>query len=72
GQLAGLTRMVEEHRDVLEILQQSAAIHGALRAVDRQLIATHLAADWEQVSSTHQTDPRVWEDIVADIVKHLP
>lgn len=42
GQVEGLHRMVEEERYCPDILQQTAAVHRALRSAERTLLANHL------------------------------
>jgi DNA-binding FrmR family transcriptional regulator len=42
GQLEGIQRMVEDERYCPDILQQFAAVHSALRASERELLANHL------------------------------
>lgn len=42
GQVEGIQRMVEDERYCPDILQQFAAVHSALRAAERELMANHL------------------------------
>ncbi len=42
GQVEGIQRMVEDERYCPDILQQFAAVHSALRASERELMANHL------------------------------
>lgn len=42
GQVEGIHRMVEDERYCPDILQQFAAVHSALRAAERELLANHL------------------------------
>lgn len=42
GQVEGIRRMVEEERYCPDILQQFAAVHAALRAAEKTLLANHL------------------------------
>jgi DNA-binding FrmR family transcriptional regulator len=42
GQVEGILRMVEDERYCPDILQQFAAVHSALRAAERELLANHL------------------------------
>jgi DNA-binding FrmR family transcriptional regulator len=42
GQVEGIQRMVEDERYCPDILQQFAAVHSALRATERELLANHL------------------------------
>ena len=42
GQIEGIQRMVDEERYCPDILQQSAAVHSALRAAEKLLLANHL------------------------------
>jgi DNA-binding FrmR family transcriptional regulator len=42
GQVEGIQRMVEDERYCPDILQQFAAVHSALRAAERELLANHL------------------------------
>ncbi len=42
GQVEGLQRMVEDERYCPDILQQFAAVHSALRAAEKMLLANHL------------------------------
>ena len=42
GQVEGIQRMVDEERYCPDILQQFAAVHSALRAAERELLANHL------------------------------
>lgn len=42
GQVKGIQRMVENERYCPEILQQFAAVHSALRAAEKELLANHL------------------------------
>jgi len=42
GQVAGLRRMVEEGKYCIDVLQQMAAVHGALTQASRIIISNHL------------------------------
>lgn len=42
GQVEGIQRMVEAERYCPEILQQSSAVHSAIRAVEKLLLRNHL------------------------------
>ena len=42
GQIEGIQRMVSDERYCPDILQQSAAVHSALRAAEKVLLANHL------------------------------
>lgn len=42
GQVEGIQRMVESERYCPEILQQSSAVHSAIRAVETLLLRNHL------------------------------
>lgn len=44
GQIDGLTRMYEEGRPALELLDQIAAIRGALTGLGREIVSRDLAA----------------------------
>lgn len=41
GQVQGVSRMVEDGRDCIDVLNQTAAIRSALRAVERLMIENH-------------------------------
>ncbi|UOM33567.1 metal-sensitive transcriptional regulator [Acuticoccus sp. I52.16.1] len=41
GQVRGVTRMVEDERDCVDVLKQTAAIRSALKGVERLLIDDH-------------------------------
>ncbi|MGF1476751.1 MAG: metal-sensitive transcriptional regulator [Geminicoccaceae bacterium] len=43
GQVRGIARMVEDDRYCVDILNQTAAVRSALRAVERLVIADHAA-----------------------------
>jgi len=43
GQVAGLTRMVEEERYCADILTQLRAVQAALRRVEQEVLQTHIA-----------------------------
>lgn len=42
GQVAGLRRMVEEGKYCIDVLQQVAAVHGALTQASKIIISNHL------------------------------
>jgi len=42
GQVAGLRRMVEEGKYCIDVLQQVAAVHGALTQASKLIIGSHL------------------------------
>ncbi len=42
GQVEGIRRMVDDERYCPDILQQFAAVHSALRAAEKELLANHL------------------------------
>jgi len=42
GQVEGIQRMVQDERYCPDILQQFAAVHSALRGVEKLLLANHL------------------------------
>jgi DNA-binding FrmR family transcriptional regulator len=42
GQIEGIGRMIEQERYCPDVLQQFAAVHAALRAAERVLLANHL------------------------------
>jgi CsoR family transcriptional regulator, copper-sensing transcriptional repressor len=41
GQMRGIARMVEEDRYCVDILTQTAAVHSALKAVERLVLENH-------------------------------
>lgn len=42
GQVAGLQRMVEDGKYCIDVLQQVAAVHGALTQASKLIISSHL------------------------------
>jgi DNA-binding FrmR family transcriptional regulator len=42
GQVRGVARMIDEGRYCMDVLQQTRAIHAALRRVERQILDGHL------------------------------
>ena len=41
GQVRGIARMIEDGRDCVDILTQTAAVHAALRGVERLVLENH-------------------------------
>lgn len=44
GQVRGISRMLEEERDPVDLLNQLAAVQQALRQITRELLTDHLRA----------------------------
>jgi DNA-binding FrmR family transcriptional regulator len=44
GQVRGISRMLEEEREPIDLLNQLAAVQQALRQITRELLADHLRA----------------------------
>ncbi|PXY28266.1 metal-sensing transcriptional repressor [Prauserella muralis] len=51
GQVAGIERMLADGRSCEQMLVQLAAVHGALRAVEQQLLVCHVTATTASVAA---------------------
>ena len=71
GQVQGVARMVEEERYCVDILNQTAAIRSALRAVERLLIEDHARTCMEEaITAGDQERQRVmFQEIVGLLEK---
>ena len=56
GQVQGVSRMVEEGRYCVDVLNQTAAIRSALRAVERLLIEDHARSCMEDAIQSGDQD----------------
>lgn len=72
GQVQGVSRMVEEGRYCVDILNQTAAIRSALRAVERLLIEDHARCCMEDaIQSGDQDRQRVMFREVVELLEKV-
>lgn len=71
GQVQGVSRMVEDGRNCVDILNQTAAIRSALRAVERLLIEDHARICMEAaiVSGDQDRQRVMFQEIVSLLEK---
>ena len=69
GQVQGVSRMVEEDRYCVDILNQTAAIRSALRAVERLIIEDHARTCMEEAIIAG--DPERQRVMFQEVVKLL-
>ena len=67
GQIGGVKKMIEERRYCLDILAQTRAMQSALKAVEAEILNTHLAHCVKD--ALHSTDETEAEKKLAEIVK---
>lgn len=67
GQVAGVKRMIGERRYCLDILAQTRAVQSALKAVEAELLSTHLAHCVKD--ALHSRDETKVDEKLAEIVK---
>ncbi len=72
GQVQGVSRMVEDGRYCVDVLNQTAAIRSALRAVERLLIEDHARSCMEAaIESGDQDRQRVMFREVVELLEKL-
>lgn len=67
GQVAGVKKMIAERRYCLDILAQTRAAQSALKAVEAELLSTHLAHCVKD--ALHTSDETEVDEKLAEIVK---
>ena len=67
GQVGGVRKMIEERRYCLDILAQTRAAQSALKAVEAEVLNTHLAHCVKD--ALHSRDEAAVERKLAEIVK---
>lgn len=67
GQIRGVRKMIEERRYCLDILAQTRAVQSALRAVEAEVLSTHLAHCVKDAFGSR--DPAEVEEKLAEIVQ---
>lgn len=67
GQVAGVRKMIEERRYCLDILAQTRAIRSAVKAVEAEILNTHLAHCVKD--ALESTDEAVVDAKLAEIIK---
>lgn len=65
GQVRGLSSMVEQDRDCIEVLQQIASVSGALRGVWLQIVGDHLRGCVSKAVTENN------EKLIDELVDHL-
>jgi uncharacterized protein len=71
GHLATIVRMVEEHRDGLEIAQQMQAVLGALEKAKTALVTDHIEHHLEEAIGPLSREVRAELARLAEIAKYL-
>lgn len=71
GQVQGVARMVEEGRYCVDILNQTAAIRSALRAVERLIIEDHARTCMEEaiVAGDQERQRVMFQEVVSLLEK---
>lgn len=66
GQVQGVTRMIEEQRYCVDVLNQTAAIRSALRAVERLIIEDHARTCMEDAltAGDHDRQRAMFQELV--------
>ena len=67
GQIRGITKMLDEDRDCIEILNQIISTQAALKGVWKQVIKDHLLVHISQALTDHKHG----EELVDELVEHL-
>ncbi len=67
GQVGGVRKMIEERRYCLDILGQTRAMQSALKAVEAEVLNTHLAHCVKH--ALHSRDEAEVDEKLAEIVK---
>ena len=67
GQIRGITKMLDENRDCIEILNQIISTQSALKGVWKQVIKDHLMIHISQALINHKHG----EELVDELVEHL-
>ncbi len=67
GQIGGVKKMIEERRYCLDILAQTRAMQSALKAVEAEILNTHLAHCVKD--ALHSRDAAAVDQKLAEIVK---
>jgi DNA-binding FrmR family transcriptional regulator len=73
GQIEGIRKMLEEQRQLPDILMQCKAIHSALKAIESRIVKTHLEAALDDVIKLDKKKNR--EQKIAeleDLYKYMP
>jgi DNA-binding FrmR family transcriptional regulator len=69
GQVAGIQRMLDEDRPLLDVITQLAAVRAALSGVANIVIAAHVEARAEEILANQ--DPRDRTDFAKEMVTLL-
>jgi DNA-binding FrmR family transcriptional regulator len=67
GQVRGLSRMIENDRDCIEVLRQIVSVSGAIRGVWTQIVGDHLRGCIQ--NATLQNENR--DNLINELVEHL-
>ncbi len=72
GQVRGIARMVDEDRYCVDVLNQLAAVHQALRRVSRQLLSRHMRTCVERafIHGDPETKARTSQEIAELMFKY--
>jgi FrmR/RcnR family transcriptional regulator, repressor of frmRAB operon len=71
GQLNALERALEEGADCAPVLQQLAAIRGAINGVMAGVLESHLREELTQVAGSADTSPATIDDVVTLVRTYL-
>lgn len=71
GQLDALERALEEGTDCGPILQQIAAVRGAINGLMAGVLESHLREEFAQVSQTDSTSQASIDDVVSLVRSYL-
>jgi len=71
GQLDALERALEEGTDCGPILQQIAAVRGAINGLMAGVLESHLREEFAQVSQTDNTSQASIDDVVSLVRSYL-
>ena len=67
GQVAGIRRMIEERRYCLDILNQTKAVHSALKSVEADILGRHMEHCVRD--ALHAKDEAAIDDKLEEIIK---
>ena len=68
GQVAGITRMVEDDRYCVDVLQQLSAVTSAVEAVSKVMVRTYLQRC--VTDAINGGDPLIYDEVMRVVFKH--
>jgi DNA-binding FrmR family transcriptional regulator len=69
GQVRGLSRMVENDRDCIEVLRQVVSVSGAVRGVWHQIVGDHLRGCIQRSAMENENQSQLIDELIDHLNK---